>query len=334
MNTTREIVDVDELINHSDIVEYISQYTDLEERRDGEWWGLSPLKDENTPSFSVNPDDNVFFDFSSGVGGNILTFIMQYHKCSYPVAIKMLQEFTGIDSVGHKCKRLESTKIALRFKRKPKREKVFNHKSMTNDCMNRYEWNKGKLQVWNDEDISWESMKKFQVRYDRVANRIVLPIRDMNGSIINICGRTLDPMYKEKKLRKYTYYNSFGGGLNTLYGFHENKEDILKAREVIIFEGSKSVLKADSWGIKNTVALLTSHLSDFQLRELIKMRCRVVFALDDGIDVHADKNIQRLKHYANVEYIFDFERVLEEKDAPVDKGLDIYMKLYNERRSL
>lgn len=59
-------MEVSDLIQQTDIVEYISQYCTLTERSDGEWWGLSPLKEENTPSFSVNREEQVFYDFSSG----------------------------------------------------------------------------------------------------------------------------------------------------------------------------------------------------------------------------------------------------------------------------
>jgi DNA primase len=58
-------------ISSIDIVEFLSQYTELTEKN-GEYWGLSPLKEENTPSFSVRKEENTFYDFSSGVGGNVL----------------------------------------------------------------------------------------------------------------------------------------------------------------------------------------------------------------------------------------------------------------------
>lgn len=76
--------------------------------------------------------------------------------------------------------------------------------------------------MWEEEGISHQSMDKFQVRYDPLSNRLVFPIRNPNGDIINICGRTLDPAYKEKKLRKYTYFQPMGT-LDTIYGLWENR---------------------------------------------------------------------------------------------------------------
>ena len=67
-------MDLNGLIRSVDIVEYISQYVDLVQKGD-EWWGLSCFKDEKTPSFSVRKNPPFFYDYSSGIGGNIFTFI-------------------------------------------------------------------------------------------------------------------------------------------------------------------------------------------------------------------------------------------------------------------
>lgn len=64
-----------------------------------------------------------------------------------------------------------------------------------------------------------------------------------------------DPEWKEKGMRKYTYLSGWGE-MSVIYGLFENMEEILKKKEIIIFEGCKSVLLARSWGIRNTGALL------------------------------------------------------------------------------
>ena len=80
-------MELSELIESVDILEYISQYTEFTEKN-GEYWALSPFKDEKTPSFSVRKETNSFYDFSSGIGGNVLTFIRYYDKCGYAEAIE------------------------------------------------------------------------------------------------------------------------------------------------------------------------------------------------------------------------------------------------------
>ena len=79
------------------------------------------------------------------------------------------------------------------------------------------------------------------------------------------------------------------GELKTIYGLAENMEDIKKKGEIILFEGCKSVLLADTYGVHNTGAILTSHLNPNQMKLLVSLGCRVVFALDKDVcirDVH------------------------------------------------
>lgn len=75
-------MELSELIESIDILDYISQYTEFTEKN-GEYWALSPLKEENTPSFSVRKETNTFYDFSSGVGGNVLTFVRYHDRLGY-----------------------------------------------------------------------------------------------------------------------------------------------------------------------------------------------------------------------------------------------------------
>lgn len=327
-------MEVDDILEKVDILEYISQYLDLEEKN-GEWWGLSPFKDENTPSFSVNTEKQRFYDFSSGVGGNLIHFIRRYHDCGFYEAINIMKKFANIsDDSEIVINRLESTNIAKKFKRNTTNVKESNPIILPANYMERYEFNENKLQAWINEGIDIDTLKKFDVYYDSFSDRIVFPIKNYSGDIINICGRTLDKDFKEKGLRKYTYFKQFGGQLDTLYGFSDNRQAIMDKKEIIIFEGSKSVMLADSWGINNTCAILTSHLNPQQFLFLVKLGVRVVFALDKEINIKDDKQIQRLRRYVTIEYLHDKNNLLSEKMAPVDNGQEVFERLYIERRRL
>lgn len=326
-------MEVSEIIERVDIVEYVSQYVDLVERSDGDLWGLSPLKDEVTPSFSVSPTKQRFYDFSSGYFGNVLDFICKYHNCEFHKGLKILKEFAKIEdenSEEHVVKRLLATSIAKKYRDQKKPVKESKSVILPDDYMDRYEWDLSKMSGWLKEGIGEDALKFFQVRFDPYSNRIVYPIRNLEGKIVNVAGRTIDPDFKEKKLRKYTYFKPLGM-LDTIYGLFENKEEILKKREIILFEGAKSVMLARGWGIKNTGAVLTSHLNPQQFQILIKLGVRVVFALDSDVDISRDVNIRRLLPYTQVEWVRNRNGLLEDKDAPVDKGFDVFKKLYEER---
>ena len=326
-------MELQDLIQSVNIVDYISQFVDLEQRGD-EWWGLSCFKSEKTPSFSVREDPPVFYDYSSGIGGNVFTFIRYYFKCSKQEAAKRLMEYAGIDSskdIG--THRLAATAICKRFAKPKSNVKISKAEVLPDNYMDKYADDKDALAIWRNEGISDEVLERFKVRYDKFARRIVYPIRDIEGNIVNVGGRTIDPRWKEKGLRKYTYYASWGT-LDTIYGLAENKETILAKREIILFEGCKSVLLASSWGVNQCAAILTSHLNPNQMRILARLGCRVVFALDNDVDITADHNIKKLAQYVNVEYIHDAHNVLEAKDAPVDKGFEVFSDLYCQKMKL
>lgn len=326
-----------EIIESVDIVEYISQYVELEWRGD-ELWGISPFTSppENTPSFSVRPATGKFYCFSSGIGGSVLTFIQYFYKVSKRDAVSILKKYAGIDgSVDdtlHIDEKLSATRVCEQYVVKKSAQKSNSITILPDNYMERYEDRPDKLQTWRDDGISDESMRYFGVKYDSFSDCIVYPIRDADGHIVNVGGRTLDADFKSKRIRKYTYFRGWGGQMSVIYGLAENKDDILRHREVILFEGVKSVMLARDFGFKNTGAIMTSHLNPGQMKVLARLGVSVVFALDKEIDVTADKNIQALKQYVNVSYLFDFRNLLGAKEAPVDRGKDVFLTLYKECR--
>lgn len=260
---------------------------------------------------------------------------MQYHHIGLVPAIQMLKAYAGIKDDGEEVvTRLEASRIARKYRHTAKTHRESRAEILPPDYMERYEFRKDKLRFWEQEGISMEVMRDFGVRYDSFDNRIVYPVKNYQGDIISVCGRTCDPKFKEKGIRKYTYFQSLGN-IDTLFGYFDNKTHILSHKEIILFEGAKSVLKAYGWGIKNTAAILTSHLSENQFRFLVQLsswhHVRIVFALDSEIDVTKDKNIMRLAKYANVEWLKNFDGLLNEKDSPVDQGQEVFMKLYEGR---
>lgn len=323
-------MELSDLIESIDILEYISQFVELEQRGD-EWWGLSCFREENTPSFSVRTNPPVFFDYSSGIGGNVFTFVRYYNNCGAKEAVEILKKYAGIDGETVAPKEKMAATITCKKFRKPKQTvKQSKGTVLPDNYMERYEDRLDKLQIWIDEGISMESLKRFSVKYDAFSDRLVYPIKNLLGQIVNIGGRALDPDWKAKNMRKYTYFYGWGT-MDTIYGLFDNLSEILKKREIILFEGCKSVLLADTWGIKNSGAILTSHLNPHQMKILARLGCRVVFALDKEVRIREDHNIQKLKNYVEVEYLWDREDLLDDKDAPVDKGAEVFEKLYEGR---
>ena len=275
----------------------------------------------------------MFFDFSSGKGGDLLDFICAYYDVPMSKAIGILKKDAGVTDKLVMSEKLSAVKVAKRYRERKNKEKECVAKKMPENYMDRFELDESKLQAWVDEGISTEVLQKFGVRYDSFSDRLVYPIRDYNGDIVNVGGRTLDPDYKEKKIRKYTYYQSWGT-MKVLGGLYDNLDAIKNKHEVILFEGIKSVMLANTWGIENSACVFTSHLNKEQAKILMKLGCNVVFAFDKDVDITKDKTAQKLKHYCKVSYIKDINGLIDDKDAPVDKGKDVFLKLYEGRRRL
>lgn len=330
-------MELHELCESIDIVDFLSQYTELEQKG-REWWGLTPFQEEKTPSFSVDPDNHVFYCFSTGYGGDVIDFLKYYYKCSTKEAIGKLEAYCGTDGVTlSTTQRLPATNICRKFRNKKPTSKPSTAKVLPDSCMDKYIENEH-LDVWMNEGISKDVLKKYQVRFDPLANRLVYPIRNLKGEIVNIGGRTLDKDYKAKGIKKYNYYQSWGT-INVVFGLYQNKDAIVEARNLILFEGAKSVMLANTWEINNCGSILTSHLGKNQMTLLLdfcsKNRVSVTFALDKEIDIRKDKHIMQLKRYLNVYYLWDWQDLLpDEKMAPVDMGKEIFQTLLSDKRKL
>ena len=332
-------MEVSEILDRINILDYIGQYIPDLVQKGREWWGLSCFTDEKTPSFSIDPDKGYWQDFSSGKGGNLVEFVINHDHVSVGEAVAILKRYANINDEqdSQYSQRLDVTKIARKYRsqnRKPPQTKA---KPLSKDIMQQFEFRKDKLQQWVDEGISWDSLVRHEVRYDAFDDRIVYPIKDYSGNIISICGRTCNPDYKALGIRKYTYKERIGA-LDTLYGFSDNREFILSEKEVIIFEGAKSCMKMFDWGYMNTAALLTSHLSLNQFKFLIQLcsfhSVSVVFALDADIDIKEDQNIKKLKSYGKVYWVKNRDNILPPKNSPVDCGRAAWEYLYANRIQL
>ena len=81
--------DIQKLIDELDIVQVIGEYVTLK-RTGANYKGLSPFREEKTPSFVVSPTKNIFKDFSTGIGGNVISFYMKINNLTFVEALEEL----------------------------------------------------------------------------------------------------------------------------------------------------------------------------------------------------------------------------------------------------
>ena len=159
-----------------------------------------------------------------------------------------------------------------------------------------------------------------------MGNRAVFPIRDFEGNLITFKGRTLEEDYAEKGIAKYLYYHNFDGRY-FLFGYYENYFDILDSDEIIIFESEKSVMQCHCFGVYNAVATSKKRISEEQADMINKLGKKVILAYDKDVSIDEIKR-ECSKLNGDVYYIKDEWDLLDKKDSPTDKGIDIWNKLY------
>ena len=87
---------IDQVFDAARVEEVIGDFVQLK-KSGSNYKGLSPFTDERTPSFMVSPVKQIWKDFSSGKGGNVVAFIMEHEHFNYPEAIKYLAKKYGIE---------------------------------------------------------------------------------------------------------------------------------------------------------------------------------------------------------------------------------------------
>ena len=320
------ISSIKEKISLSD---YIAQYVDLK-YVNGQAVGLCPFHDEKTPSFKVDVDDRFFHCFGCHKSGDILDFIQAYHKVSLEKAIKIAAKFGNIEVKNVPIS--DTIKICRLYNHKNNCAE-FSHEIIPETELEKY--NPTTISSWVNEGIEPVTMQKYDIRLDAKHERAIYPVRDINGNLINIKGRTLCDCWKELKIPKYINYFKVGR-LDYFQGLCDAISYIKDNKEIIIFEGIKSCMKANQFGFNNVVSAETSILNQYQVRLLVSLGCNVTIAFDADktLGDFANKELKMLTRFCNVYYINDREKLLggkESKNSPVDLGADVWNELFYKR---
>lgn len=209
---------------------------------------------------------------------------------------------------------------------------------------------KPRILPWEREGITKESMLAHHICYDPVNQGIVIPHYNIDGQLVGVRERTL---VKEDEARgKYRPAIIAGKMYNhplsfNLYNLNLTKDNIKTMKKVIIFEGEKSCLLFNSYfGAENdiSVAVCGSSLINYQF-ELLKSLgvTEIIVAFDKQYKQQNDEEWKRwekkLKHIhdkyggiVQISYLLDFKDKLGYKDSPIDKGPEIFLELFQDRR--
>lgn len=296
-----------------DIVEVAEDFVTLK-RSGSSFKALSPFTNEKTPSFYVVPSKGIFKDFSSGKGGDAITFVMEVDGLSYVEALKYLAGKYGIE-----VQEEEQSDEALQAQNK--RESLYIVLSYANeyfqDVLHNSEEGKSiGLSYFKERGFTEETIQKFQLgyskeiwdgllneasqkgykkellseagliidkdgkTYDRFRSRVMFPIHNVSGKTIAFGGRKLSSTDKSAK-----YINSPETELyfksKVLYGLFQSKNDIRKEDNCFLVEGYTDVISMHQAGIGNVVASSGTALTEDQVK-LIRRYSQNVTVIFDG----------------------------------------------------
>ena len=304
---------IDQIFETARIEEVIGQFVNLK-KSGSNYKGLSPFSSEKTPSFMVSPAKGIFKDFSSGKGGNVVSFLMEHESYSYPEALRWLGKYYNIEIPERELTPEEKAKLDERdslFIANAFAEKFFT------DQLESEEGRAIGLSYFLERGYRDDVIKKFQLgyspdksdalikaadegghnleffeklglvkekengdRFDFFRGRVMFPIHNLTGRVLGFGGRTLK---KSKKTAKY--FNSPESPIyhksDVLYGIYQSRNSIRNKDLCYLVEGYTDVISMHQSGIENVVASSGTALTPGQIR-LIKRFTPNITILFDG----------------------------------------------------
>lgn len=200
------------------------------------------------------------------------------------------------------------------------------------------------LSIWEMEGITLNTMQKYKIGYDPIANCITIPIFDEKGHLVSVRGRYLSEE-EAVKYKPITFGNKILSAPSSqiLYGLYQTQEAIKQTHTVIIFESEKSVLMMDSYyGTKNnSVATLGKNISNQHILLLKKIGVEeIILAYDADYQTEQQtkqkfleykKIAKTLSTFFSTSIIIDWKHLLPYKASPIDCGREVFEKLLKER---
>ncbi|WP_369048077.1 DNA primase [Tenacibaculum sp. UWU-22] len=306
---------IEKVFETARVEEVVGEFVQLK-KSGSNFKGLSPFTEERTPSFMVSPVKQIWKDFSSGKGGNAISFLMEHEHYSYPEAIRWLAKKYNIE--------IEETEQSDEEKEQvSERESMFLVTNFAKEYFYDVLYNtpEGKaigLTYFKERGFREQTIKKFELGYaidqwdnftktalekgynlkylektgltvvkenkqfDRFKARVLFPIHSISGRVLGFGGRILT---NNKKVAKYInspeseiYHKS-----KVLYGIYQAKKEIAKQDNCFLVEGYTDVISFHQSGIENVVASSGTALTPDQIR-LINRLTKNITVLFDGDD--------------------------------------------------
>ncbi|WP_064612442.1 DNA primase [Streptobacillus moniliformis] len=297
--------DEEKIINNIDIVDLIGQYVDLN-KAGVSYKGYSPFKSENTPSFSVHPVKKIFKDFSSGKGGNVISFYSYIKNISYYEALHELSKKYGInikksnskylikDNIGHKILKDAMEFFRLNFEKSSEAKEYLINRGFNLNDLKRYDigyatndWNllynhlKEKYDVEELIKLGLVTVSSIDTNniYDTFRERIIFPIFNIHQQVVGFGGRYIGENVNAPKYLNSTESYVFDKS-SELYGLFNKGIEIKEKKYAILMEGFLDVLSSHINTFDNAVASLGTAFTEKQAKLLKKYTDNIIIMYD------------------------------------------------------
>jgi DNA primase len=292
-----------------DIVSFISEYLPLK-KMGRNFKANCPFHNEKTASFIVSPERQIWHCFGCGKGGDAFTFLMEYENLEFPESLRILAKKTGVtlrESDFNKAEYSEKEKIFSinNYSLKFYHYILTTHKAGKNALLyltQKRKIGKGIIEAFelgfspnsgnslsdyltkkknykkNDLLIAGISVERGGKLYDFFKGRLMFPLFDHRGNVTGFSGRSLDDkeMPKYINTRETTVYHKG----NMFFGLNSAKEEIKQKQDAIIVEGEFDAISLFQEGIKNTVAIKGTALTENQVSLLSRFTPKITLCLD------------------------------------------------------
>lgn len=305
-----------------------------------------------------------FHCYVCGTHCNIIDLLIELEGYTFNESMRVIGECLGINTNTYRrergLKRINQVNTDLEFLSLHNRKKrvirkvetIYDDKVLDNfDCVYPL--------CWRQEGIDGVTAEKFDIRYDYEENRAIIPVRNLKGDLIGVRVRNFNDSAVDRGF-KYLPLEYQGESYRfptstTLYGLYENQEVIKSKRRVILFEGEKSTQIVDSFYEGNCYALSTYGTNFGVVHRDILLTLgvtEVTFAWDKeyceeyfgesydntkeqklmyGFLDKLKKACTLLHSYVTINLLIDFDDELDLKDAPVDKGKEVFESLLKKK---
>ncbi len=297
---------LDEIKLRVKVSQIAGKYVQLK-KRGKEFIGLSPFKNEKTPSFTINDEKGFYHCFSTGEHGNVFDFLMKTRSLGFGEAVKVLASEAGMQP--YKFSKFD----------KEKEEKYSKYKKIIKEYSDYFQnqlfdkKNSFALDYLKKRKLSEEAIKKFQLGYvpinnffnelskkysiddikstglyyfieknkkyiDRFKNRIIFPIFNLSGDVVAFGGRIING----ENLAKYinSPETEFFKKGKQLFNLNLAKDERSNTKEVIIVEGYMDVISLYSRGIKNVISNCGTAITESQINLIWKFFSNPIICLD------------------------------------------------------